>query len=372
MALVFKYAFHLPLFYNMNLKSTLLAAAASLLVAPAFSQGCIAVRHMSCATGNVNNPSSMMHDKQIQLTVGYRNLHSFRHFVGTVEQHERIANGTQVINDAHNFDFGLTYAISSQLSFSVNMPYATNDRSSLYEHYGNSVEANPEQKRFHTYSKGIGDARVSVTYWLFDPMTHPKGSIAVGAGIKAPTGDYNVQGDFYKLDKNRKEYILRRYVDQSIQLGDGGWGYSVEVQGYKSLFKNASAYFNGFYLFSPRELNPETNLSVPDQFAGRAGVSYNLLPKKGIAITLGGRVEGLPAIDLIGSSKGSRRPGYIVSVEPGITWMNLHHTLAVNVPYALIRNRTKSWSDRQDPAGLKHGDAAFADYFVSATYAYRF
>ena len=89
-------------------------------------------------------------------------------------------------------------------------------------------------------------------------------------------------------------------------------------------------------------------------------------------MSLGGRLEGLPAIDVIGKSEGSRRPGYIVSVEPGIIWKNHVHTLAINVPVALIRNRTKSWSDRQDPAGLKHGDAAFADYFVSATYSYRF
>jgi hypothetical protein len=203
-------------------------------------------------------------------------------------------------------------------------------------------------------------------------MTHPKGSIAVGAGIKAPTGDYNAQGDFYKLDKAGKEYIQRKAVDQSMQLGDGGWGYSVEVQGYKSLFKNASLYFNGFYLFSPKGINVETNLSVPDQFAGRLGVSYALIPSKGIAVTLGGRLEGLPAIDAFGKSEGSRRPGYIISVEPGITWAGMHHTLAVNVPYALVRNRIKSWQDRQDPAGLKHGDAAFADYLISATYAYRF
>ncbi len=338
----------------------------------AFSQGCIAVRHMSCATGNINNPSSMMKGGQFQLTVGYRNLHSYKHFVGKVEQQERVEKGTQVINDSHNFDFGLSYSVNSQLSFSLNMPYSNNDRSSLYEHYGNSIETNPTQARFHTYSKGVGDARLSVTYWLLDPMTHPKGSIAIGAGIKAPTGDFNVQDNFYKLDKSGKEYIQRKAVDQSMQLGDGGWGYSVEVQGYKSLFKNASAYFNGFYLFSPKGINTENNLSVPDQFAGRAGVSYALMPKKGISVTLGGRIEGLPAIDIIGKSEGSRRPGYIISVEPGITWSDVHHTLSLNVPYALVRNRIKSWSDRQDPAGLRHGDAAFADYLVSATYAYRF
>jgi len=341
-------------------------------VTQGFSQGCIAVRPMAMSTGNPNSPTSMMKGGQFQFTAGYRYLHSYKHFVGTEEQKERVEKGTQVINDSHAFDFGLNYAVNPRLSFGVSIPYIDNDRSSLYEHYGNSVEANPEQKRFHTKSRGVGDMRVSATYWLLNPMTHMKGNIAIGAGIKAPTGDANVQGDFHKLDKNKKEYIQRKAVDQSLQLGDSGWGYSIELQGYQTLFKNASVYFNGFYMFSPKEVNAATGLSVPDQFAGRLGVSYSVLPKQGISFALGGRVEGLPAIDRIGNSEGSRRPGYIVSIEPSLILNTHHHSFVFAVPYAVVRNRIKSWSDMQDPAGLKHGDAAFADYLISATYAYRF
>ncbi|WP_337044055.1 hypothetical protein [Emticicia sp. 17c] len=338
----------------------------------AFSQGCIAVRHMASATGNPNSPASMMKGGQFQFTASYRYLHSFRHFVGTVEQKERIENGTQVINTSHAFDFGLSYAVNPRLSFSLNLPFLDNDRSSLYEHYGNSKEANPDQKRFHTYSKGVGDMRVSATYWLLNPATHLKGNLAIGVGIKAPTGDANVQGDFHKLDKNKKEYIQRKALDQSMQLGDSGWGYSIEIQGYQSVFKNASVYYNGFYMFSPKTVNAATGYSVPDQFAGRAGLSYSILPKQGISFALGGRVEGLPAIDRIGNSQGNRRPGYIVSVEPSVILNTHHHSFIFGVPYAVVRNRIKSWSDMQDPQGLKHGDAAFADYLITATYAYRF
>jgi hypothetical protein len=338
----------------------------------AFSQGCIAVRPMACATGNPNSAASMMHGGQFQVSVAYRFLHSYKHFVGTVEQHERVEKGTEVINDSHSFDFGLNYAVNARLSFALNVPITDNDRSSLYEHYGNAIETNPTQARFHTYSKGVGDMRLSATYWLFDPMKSMKGNIALGVGIKAPTGDANVQGDFYKLDKTGKEYIQRKIVDQSMQLGDGGWGYSIEAQAYRTLFKNTSVYFNGFYMFSPLGINPVTNLSVPDQFAARVGASYALLPKKGISVALGGRLEGLPAIDLIGKSEGSRRPGYIVSIEPSIIMNGQNHTFTFAVPYAVVRNRIKSWSDRQDPLGLRHGDAAFADKLITATYAYRF
>ena len=336
------------------------------------AQGCIAVRHMSCANGAVNNTNTAMYKGQIQFSAGYRYLHSYKHFVGRVEQPHRVAEGTQVINNVHSFDFGLSYALSHRLSIAINLPYNDNARSSMYEHYGNSESVNPYRQRFSTYSKGIGDMRISATYWLLDPNKSMKGNVALGVGVKTPTGNPNHRDGFHKLDKNGNEYIQYKTTDQSIQLGDGSWGYSVEAQGYRALFKNTSAYFNGFYLFSPRGINPLTTYSVADQYAGRLGINYAILPHHGLSVSLGGRIEGLPAIDIFGNSEGSRRPGYIVSIEPGIFWMTGHHTFAFNLPIAIERNRIKSWSDRQDPLGLRHGDAAFADNFISATYSYRF
>ena len=45
-----------------------------------------------------------------------------------------------------------------------------------------------------------------------------------------------MQDNFHKLDKEGNDYTLTKAVDQSIQLGDGGWGMSLEVQGYQMLF----------------------------------------------------------------------------------------------------------------------------------------
>jgi hypothetical protein len=127
-------------------------------------------------------------------------------------------------------------------------------------------------------------------------------------------------------------------------------------------------YYNAFYLLSPKELNTETNFSVPDQFGVRLGVTYVLFPKKGIALSLGARAEGLPNVDLVGSSAGGRRPGHIISYEPGIIWSGHSSSLLVTVPVAVYRNRTPTWT----ATGYKAGDAAFADYLLSATYSYRF
>lgn len=351
---------------------SLLTTAASL------GQGCVAVRHMSCASGGATSSDlfAQKHGKW-QVSTGYRYFRSFRHFRGSEQEHERVENHTEVINLSHAFDLGISFQPTARLSFSANLPVLHNDRSSLYEHYGNAPTANPEQKRFHTQSAGIGDLRVSSSYWLVDPMKLKKYNVALGVGIKLPTGNFRVEDDFHKLNKENQDYLLRKPVDQSIQLGDGGVGFSLEAQGYWQVGKTTSLYANGFYLFNPRETNginrtPGTDpnpvdgeFSVPDQFAGRAGLNQSLPFVKGLSLLLGGRVEGVPSQDLIGGSRGFRRPGYIVSVEPGLAYIKNGFSATVTVPVALYRNRTKSYADLQDPTGQKHGDAAFADYLIS-------
>lgn len=347
---------------------------------PAHAQGCVAVRHMSCAAPAGTNSAEYFKQRAgtWQLTAGYRYFRSYKHYKGDVEQKERVEQGTQVINLSHALDLGITYMPSPRWAVSVNLPVLYNDRSSLYEHYGNAVSGNPDQKRFHTGSQGLGDLRVSGNYWIKNPAALPRANMAVGLGVKLPTGNYRVTDDFHKRTKDGADYTINKPVDQSIQLGDGGVGVSIELQGYAPIAKGLTAYANGFYLFNPRETNgvlrnPEATtidlaageFSVADQFAARVGLSQSVRFVPGLSVMLGGRVEGVPAHDAIGGSKGFRRPGYIVSVEPGFAYMKGHYSAALTVPVALYRNRIKSYSDRLDPLGLRHGDAAFADYLVS-------
>lgn len=355
----------------------------------ASSQGCVAIRDMSCNSGASvmisGNATGLLNKGEIQALLGYRHFKSFRHFRGEHEEANRVAEGTEVINIFNSFDLGLSYSVTSRLSVTAVLPIATNDRSSMYEHYGNSVEANPDRKRFETNSAGIGDLRVSANYWLINPSKYMKGNVAVGLGIKAPTGDDGVEDDFHKLDNTGNDYTIRRAVDQSIQLGDGGWGVNLELQGYHSLFHGASVYFNGFYLSNPRHVNktlrnvnldpedPHSYLSVADQYAARLGFNYGFLSHLGIS--LGGRVEGIPSEDIIGESKGMRRPGYVISVEPGLSYVFKSVSFNVNVPIALYRNRVQSVRDKERTAETGTytiGDAAFADYLINATVAYRF
>ncbi|MGV3559075.1 hypothetical protein [Larkinella arboricola] len=352
----------------------------SLLNFRALAQGCVAVRHMSGAVQGSASSADFFKQRtgHWQVNAGYRYFRSFRHYKGDVEQKERLEQNTEVINLSHALDLGITYLATPRLSFSVNLPLQYNDRSSLYEHYGNAVSANPEQKRFHTYSQGIGDIRISGSYWLVDPTKLSKANFALGLGVKLPTGNPGVTDDFHKLDKEKRDYVINKPVDQSIQLGDGGVGFSVEGQGYAQITGGLAAYVSGYYLFNPRETNrvlrtPEATtidpvigyFSVADQFAARLGLSQAVSFVPGLAVMLGGRVEGIPSSDVFGGSSGYRRPGYIVSVEPGLNYMKGKFSAAATVPVALYRNRIKSYYDKLDPQGVRHGDAAFADYSVS-------
>jgi hypothetical protein len=142
-------------------------------------------------------------------------------------------------------------------------------------------------------------------------------------------------------------------------------------------------YAGFFYLSNPREVNGTSTtrgsaasatakkyntdvMSVPDLFMTRAGVSYMI---NRLNFSGGVRVEGLPSADLIGGSRGFRRPGYIISGEPSVTFIAKKISFNLAVPFALKRNRTQSDSDKRqtvDTGVHKQGDAAFADYLISA------
>ena len=349
----------------------LLAAGMLLGAASAQAQGCVAIRNMSSCSGS--GAAALLQPKSWQLSFSYRQFRSFRHFSGTTENKERLVTGNEVINKSKFLDIGLTYAINSRLSVNAALPVQHNDRSSWYEH--------DRLNRYHSQSQGIGDARLTASYWLLDPQAHPTQNISLGLGLKAPTGNNDARDEFH-IKKGEELVLENRPVDQSIQLGDGGWGGTLEFQAFKGLSHRVSVYGAGFYLLNPRDttqtrtyretlrntLANESYLSVPDQFMFRAGLSYNLMAIHGLSLAAGGRIEGIPVYDLIGKENGFRRPGHIVSAEPTVSYMRGRHNLALSAPIALIRNRTQSVTDK---AMNRHGDAAFADYLVSVNYSVR-
>lgn len=356
-----------------------LVIAFSILIITHFSaqsQGCVAIRSAGgmCMANHAGEQHS---ESKWALNVNNRYFKSFRHFRGEHEEKNRVAQNTEVINHSNSVDINLTRNLTPSWSLSLNVPVISNARSSLYEHDGKT--------RHSTYSFGLGDIRIAAYKWLLDPMKMRKGNVQLGVGLKLPTGDYRYQDYFYKNDSTQ----LLGPVDQSIQLGDGGTGFSTEMNAYYNFSKLVGVYGNFYYLFNPREQNgtstarggtPSTTavrngssvMSVPDQYMWRAGANLSF---RKLTISAGARMEGIPSEDAIGGSSGFRRPGYVLAVEPGITYTTKKITFYSFVPIALERNRTQSYADKIQTRITKNytiGDAAFADYAINVGATFKF
>lgn len=307
-----------------------------------------------------------------QFAAGYRYLHSDRHFVGSDEQEHRGEEGSQVINDSHFIDLALTYAITNRLSLMFTIPYATHDRSSVVRDANRTI-----LHRYHTQNEGLGDLRITGNSWLFDPNAHVRGNVLLGIGVDAPTGRDDAEDYFDTYDVKSKSVVKTlRTVDQSIQLGDGGWGAVVDVFAYRRLSDTLTASFSGQYTITPEETNGvATNRSNPyeqimgiaDSYSARLGLDYSVWSIPNLTFTLAARAEGVPVHDLVGGNDGFRRPGYTVSIEPGVRAVIGSYALSLNTSLAVYRNRERSVADRRlsaDTGVYQHGDAAFADYLV--------
>lgn len=338
------------------------------------AQGCVAIR----STGGI---CEMNEHADSANTKGYwifnsngRYYKSFRHFVGKQEQFQRIALHNNVINKVVTDDNSFTRIFNNRWSLTLDVPFADNSRSQV-----NSGT------RFSTHSAGLEDMSVTGLYWLLNPAKATRGNIQVGAGIKFATGTYNYEDYFLNAATGVRTL---QAVDQSIQLGDGGTGLEIDVNTYYNFTHSFGVYGNFFYLVNPRDVNgtltsatpasaakmAETSdvQSVPDQYLIRFGASLSVNKTN---YSLGVRDDCLPVHDIVGGSDGFRRPGYILSAEPGITHEFKNFALYAYVPIAIIRDRTQSVPDiraTQITGVYTHGDAAFADYVVNIGATFKF
>jgi hypothetical protein len=399
------------------MKSKFYALVFILLVAAATqklsAQGCVAVRAM----GGMNPLSTSgytLPKGEWQVGVGYRYFHSFRHFVGrdekefrqhtqggfTADGHEK---GNAVNIYSHSVDLNLSYGITDRLQFNVTIPYVNNERSQVLKiTTGDNVMIDGKStaqvltgQRYSMWAQGLGDVRFSANYWVFDPAKTTKGNLMVGAGVKLNTGRHGTTSDALVLDNNGNIIKQRQTNDQAIQPGDGGVGFSLELQAFRQLYKGVYGFANGYYLFNPRESNgtyksaPKAGLegynvyASPDQYFARAGIMGSVTKMKNITLSLAARWEGIPAYDAFGGQVAYRRPGYVVAVESGVTYRHGRSSVALFIPYNFIRNRIQSAADIADQnlqnskitdASKKvhvQGDAAFADYSINVNYSYR-
>lgn len=339
-----------------------------------WAQGCIVAR----STQQVINPLSTTSEgivkpenqggylapHQWELTIGFRHQYSFKHFVGSTEQEYRAQQQSEVRNKINLPDFNITYQATARWSFSGDVPvlFATRRGESSTTEYA---------------SQGLGDTILTAQSWIWSPTKPHRGNISIGFGTQLPTGRDNVQNTV--LSGTTRETVP---VDFSIQPGQGGWGIVGQFQAFHLAGKKGVFYADGSYIANPEDTNGvnsehlaiygpgnEFN-SITDEYLAEAGYAYPIEWIRGLVVTFGPRDEGVPVRDIFGKSDGFRRPGYAISLEPGLVYSRGKNMYTFSVAGAIYRTREPSVPDIAN--NFYGGDAAFADYVWLASFSHFF
>lgn len=300
--------------------------------------------------------------------VSHRWQYSDRHFVGDEEQEVRQQEGSEVINNLHLVDINLAYAITKRFTATLSIPFSFATRRGRIEDESQTNQFGNERilGYYWTEANGLGDIKLLGTGWVFDPEQSKKGNVSIGLGVKFPTGEKDATDEFLEYDEDTGEILAEtRPVDNSIQPGDGAWGIIVDLYGFREIVEHLNVFAAGTYIFTPEE---DTGVSagsgriwsVADSYLFRAGFGYTFLPEYGLTFTLGGRMEGNPSTDIIGGSEGRRRPGFAISIEPGLVFVKNRWFASFSAPVAVYRNRERNFEGDS-------GDAAFADFMTLFT-----
>jgi hypothetical protein len=343
---------------------SLALAGLALSALSASGQGCVAAHSdqrpfsQLIAPELAAQPASPSHIHNLTVNIGYRVFNSNKYFVGSTE----IARPTAVENHQNIFDVGMEYQLNPRWSILADIPVYNGTRNQIY----------PPSGIFQV--SGLGDVTVGLQRWMFRPPTESGGNVALNMQLKMPTGIDDATGSA-KLNGQ----IVKATADPSLQPGDGTWAFSAGGQAYHALWRSASAYGQGNYLFSPADTNGVPSfrtqpgqgvISATDQYLYRLGVSQRVPKVKHVMLSAGIRGEGVPVHDVFGASDGFRRPGFILSFDPGLMMNYRRDTLSVNGPWAIYRDRPPSVPEIE--YNITNGDAFFADYTVIVNLTHHF
>jgi hypothetical protein len=332
-------------------------------VSDASAQGCILFRQTSPMFGTTGSIDEEVGTWTITMTG--RNSTADHHYNGTVRQIQREIEQTYVVNRQNSMTATIGYQLSPRISLNAGIPY-------VEASWGiPSPRAGGPAARANENAHGIGDITTLARVALVSPSSGRSWNILVGGGVKFPTGN-NTSTDMFPDGNGNNNQV--RYVDISVNPGDGGWGVIWDVQGYKSVGR-FTPFGSATYLLNPRNTGAPTRgtlvsatptnvNTVSDQFVARTGTSVEVT--RHIAASIAWRLEGVPRYDLVGRSDGFRRPGVEMYWEPGVTISAGRHAISFNVPLGYYYNRFPN------PYTGAKGDSTFPEYVAIGTYSVRF
>src|SRR6202140_5215783 len=200
------------------------------------AQGCAPSRYTSPSLGALGGGDGDIYLSAgtWQVGLGYRDVNSNQLIVGHGPRNDLAPGGNPSIVHVQSLSFSVMYGVTDRLSLTLNAPMS---RGSLEFTY-------PDGQRHQNTSAGLGEVSVAANYWLRNAHAlQPGGNVAIGLGVKAPTGKNDVSGTFWKADGTAVSFP----VNPPLELGDGGWGLIVGVKCFRPLMERSYLYGSGTY-----------------------------------------------------------------------------------------------------------------------------
>ncbi|MBI2815609.1 MAG: hypothetical protein HYX72_01590 [Acidobacteria bacterium] len=264
-------------------------------------------------------------------------------FRGTDHRVDLYQTDSQVKEGALTLGVQGSYGLTRQINLLVEAPI-------ILSSYWSTKVAGIRQKQV---ARGLSDIVAGGRVWLFGCDSHPDQNIALGSGVRLPTGESNYQV-LYPNSQGRD--FAKRPVFPGIHPGIGAWGLRLSVDSFKQ-FRYFAVFGSGQYMFSLRDQNdtlymgaamnplgPEAvaenvrYVSTPDSYLFSAGAATSVPKLPGVSAFFVGRIAGVPVHNVLTQTIGFRQPGWFFTIEPGLNFATKLASYNVSVPIRVRQN----------------------------------
>lgn len=332
----------------------------------AWAQGCAPSRFTSPSLGALGGGGGDIYLSRgsWQVGVAYRGVSSDQLIVGHRVRNDLAPGGRPSIVQTRSMNVSLVYGVTDRLSVTLNAPISQGSLELTYA----------DGQRHENTASGLGEMSVSASYWLRNAQAlQPGGNVAIGFGVKAPTGKHDVEGKAWRADGTSVPFP----VPPPIELGDGSWGLVVSSKGFRPVMERSYVHAGGSYTFNPRKTTDVARApgspdrwAAPDTWDASAGFSTLASSALGLSVNLGAVAYGTPRRDVIGGRDGGQRLPMIVGyVSPGVGITRGVHTITFSVPVRAYMDFRPSFLDE---AAGRPGGGGLARHLILSSYAVRF
>jgi hypothetical protein len=306
-------------------------------------------------SGGLLGPYLEKGDWQIQASLNRYN--SDEYFTGSTRRSELIDTDAAPKEGGTSLNFQGAYALSRNINLMADVPI-------LVDSYWNYRLGG---SRHEMKASGLGDAIVGGRFWLFKIDNKTKQNLALQLAVRFPTGNANYQDNYPNA---LGQDIKLKAVKADIQPGSGAAGLRLATQGYRR-FRHFAVYGNALYLFSLKEQNDTNSImsvlnpggpaavpankrynATPDSYLFNLGASTPAPHLKGVSLSLGSQIAGVPTFNVLTGSEGYRQPGYLVTLNPGLSFNTKIASYFISVPVRVYGHIGKDFTGTQQSGNL--------------------